>query len=177
MSMHLFFPRLASAALLSAAVSVSAQAATPTADQQRQPSRCSTAVEDRNLANFRAYLAALTSGDIATAIGYYASGATVVAHGSVPFAGTFTVADGAWGAVQQRYWNLDNIDTTQQPALYADCDKVILNGPFKRTARATGRIVDTRVIEYFTFDKQGKMVRDDFYLIDTAAVNAALASP
>jgi hypothetical protein len=49
-----------------------------------------------------------------------------------------------------------------------------LNGSFKRVARATGRAVDTQVIEYFTFDAQGKMVRDDFYLADTAAVNAAL---
>jgi hypothetical protein len=177
MRLHLSSALFASTALLLAASPVSAQTATPAADPNRQPSRCSTAVEDRNLANFRAYLVALTGGDFTAATSYFAPGATVVAHGSVPFAGTFTVADGAWGTVQQQYWDFSNVDTTEQPVLHADCDKVILNGAFKRTARATGRTVHTRVIEYFTFDKDGKMVRDDFYLTDTAAVNAVLASP
>jgi ketosteroid isomerase-like protein len=177
MILQLSLLRSAGCALLCLAISASAQTTAPAVEHPRQPSRCSTALEDRNLANFRAYLAALTSGDIATAVGYYAPGAAVVAHGSVPFAGTFTVADGAWGAVQQQYWDFSNIDATEQPVLYADCDKVILNGPFKRTARATGRTVSTRVIEYFTFNNEGKILRDDFYLTDTAAVNAVLTSP
>lgn len=144
-------------------------------DQGRKPSRCSTAIEDRNLATFQSYLAALTSGDFTKAITYFAPDAVVVAYGSVPFAGTYSATDGTWGALQQQYWDFNNLGAQEEPVLYADCDKVILNGQFKRIARLTGRTVDTRVIEYFTFDQQGKITRDDFYVADTAAVNAALS--
>lgn len=146
-------------------------------DKSRASSRCNTFVEDRNLANFEAYLAALTSGDFAKALSYFAQEAVVNAYGSVPFAGTYSATDGSWVALQQQYW-VFNADAAQEaPVLYADCDKVILNGPFKRTARASGRALDTRVIEYFSFDAHGKIVRDDLYFADTAAVNAALAAP
>ncbi len=148
--------------------------AADTAVASREPGRCNTAVEERNLTRFKTYLSALTSGDFATAQSYFAPGAVVVAYGSVPFAGTYTTADGAWGALQQQYWDFSNVGALEDPVLYADCDKVILNGQFKRVARATGLTVDTRVIEYFSFDAQGLIVRDDFYLADTATVNAVL---
>lgn len=151
--------------------------AMPGAESARKPSRCSTAIEDRNLAAFQSYLAALISGDFAKAVTYFTPDAVVVAYGSVPFAGTYSAADGTWGALQQQYWDFSSMGAQEEPVLYADCDKVILNGQFKRVARATGRTVDTRVIEYFTFDRQGKITRDDFYIVDTAAVNAALAAP
>jgi SnoaL-like domain len=143
-------------------------------DQPRKPSRCNTSLEDRNLANLQAYIGLLTSGKFNEAMGYFAPNAVVVAYGSVPFAGTHSVNNGAWGALQQQYWDLSAVVTQDEPVYYADCDKVILNGPFRRVARTTGRTVDTRVIEYFTFDKEGKIARDDFFLVDTAAVNAAL---
>jgi ketosteroid isomerase-like protein len=165
----------AGGALAAEGGAAAASAAEP--GQSRPPSRCSTAVEDRNLQTYRAYLAALTRGDFAEALTYFASGATVVAYGSVPFAGTYGAADGSWAALQQQYWDFSNLGVQEEPVLYADCDKVILNGQFRRTARATGRVVDTRVIEYFSFDSQGRIVRDDFYLAETAAVNAALGLP
>jgi ketosteroid isomerase-like protein len=136
---------------------------------------CNTLLEERNLARFKEYLAALTSGALPDTSKYFTPDAVVVSYGSVVFAGTYQVTNGAWGAVQQAYWDLADIaPMAEQPALYADCDKVILNGPFKRKARATGQTVDTRVIEYFTFNRDGKIARDDFYLADTAAVNAVL---
>jgi ketosteroid isomerase-like protein len=179
-----FFRSSARAAVLFATLAVTAigsvaapQAVDGSADKGPTLSRCSTFVEERNRANFEAYLAALTSGDFAKALGYFAPGAVVVAYGSVPFAGTYSATDGAWAALQQQYWDFSAGAAQEAPVLYADCNKVILNGSFKRVARATGRTVDSRVIEYFTFDAQGKMVRDDFYLADTAAVNAALGVP
>jgi ketosteroid isomerase-like protein len=181
MSANLLHPSLAARAVLCAALSVGATGAwaagpsTQPETQNRQPSRCSTAVEDRNLANFQAYLAALTNGDFNTALAYFAPEAVVVAYGSVPFAGTWSATDGTWANLQQQYWDFSNSGAVEAPVLHADCDKVILNGQFKRVARATGRTVDVRVIEYFTFNREGKMVRDDFYLADTAAVNAVLA--
>jgi ketosteroid isomerase-like protein len=180
--MHI--PRFSSnpalAAMLCSALALGAQPAhatdAATAPQaQRKDSRCSTAIEERNLATFQSYLAALRSGDQNATHSFWASSAIIVAYGSVPFAGTFAVNDGTWGSLQQQYWDFGNMGVSEEdPVLYADCDKVILNGPFKRTARATGRSVDIRVIEYFTFNKEGKMTRDDFYLSDTAAVRSAL---
>jgi ketosteroid isomerase-like protein len=182
---HFSFPKgTARVAVLFAAMAVAAigsvaapQAAGDSADKGATPSRCSTFVEERNRVNFESYLAALTAGDFAKALGYFAPGAVVVAYGSVPFAGTYSATDGAWASLQQKYWDFSADAVQEAPVLHADCDKVILNGSFKRVARATGRSVDTQVIEYFTFDAQGKMVRDDFYLADTAAVNAALGVP
>jgi ketosteroid isomerase-like protein len=136
---------------------------------------CNTLLEERNLARFKEYLAELTSGALPDTSKYFTPDAVVVSYGSVVFAGTYQVSNGAWGAVQQAYWDFANMaPMAEQPVLYADCDKVILKGPFKRTARATGQTVDTRVIEYFTFNREGKISRDDFYLADTAAVNAVL---
>jgi ketosteroid isomerase-like protein len=145
----------------------------PSADSRR----CSTPLEERNLALFKEYLAALTSGALPDTSRYFTPDAVVVSYGSVVFAGTYLVTNGAWAAVQQAYWDFaDMAPMLEEPVLYADCDKVILNGQFKRKARATGQTVDTRVIEYFTFDREGKIVRDDFYLADTAAVNAVLGT-
>jgi hypothetical protein len=168
---------LTSATMLMMGNAAAADVSADGVDRARAPSRCSTAIEDRNLANFEAYLAALTSGDFTKALSYFAPGAVVAAYGSVPFAGTYSATDGAWAALQQQYWDFSAGAPQDAPVLYADCDKVILSGAFKRVALATGRAVDTRVIEYFTFDAQGRMVRDDFYLADTAAVNAALSVP
>jgi ketosteroid isomerase-like protein len=178
-----FSVEAAQAAVLGILISLSAPGAGAaeqgeTARPGLQPSRCSTAIEDRNLKLFREYLAALTSGDIAAATSYFTPDAVVVSYGSVPFAGTYSATDGSWLEVQEQYWDFSSIGgDPQEPVLYADCDKVILNGPFQRTAQATGLTVDTRVIEYFTFNRAGKMIRDDFYLIDTAAVNEALGLP
>jgi ketosteroid isomerase-like protein len=160
------------------AVCAPALAAEPANSAPSADSRpCNTLLEERNLALFKEYLAELTSGALPDTSKYFTPDAVVVSYGSVVYAGTYQVTNGAWGAVQQAYWDFANTaPLAEQPVLYADCDKVILNGPFKRTARATGQTVDTRVIEYFTFNREGKIVRDDFYLADTAAVNAALGA-
>jgi hypothetical protein len=83
----------------------------------RAPSRCTTFVEERNRANFEAYLAALTSGEFAKALGYFAPGAVVVAYGSVPFAGTYSATDGAWAALQQQYWDFSASAAQETPVL------------------------------------------------------------
>ncbi len=137
--------------------------------------RCSTAMEERNLRAFEAYLDALLSGDAETALAYYSPDAVVEVHGSVPYEGTYSVVDGEYGALQQQYWALPDEDAAvPEPELWADCDQVILRGPFERTAVSTGEQVDTTVVEFFTFDPAGRIVRDDFYFTDTAAVNDAL---
>jgi ketosteroid isomerase-like protein len=139
---------------------------------------CSTAIENRNLANFNAYLAALLGGDFATANSYFAADGVVEVHGaSLPFAGTYNATNGEYAALQLQYWDFSNVGTPAAPTLYADCDKVILKGPFQRTAKATGKPIDTTVIEFFTFNKEGRIVRDDFYFTDTAAVKSVLGLP
>jgi ketosteroid isomerase-like protein len=139
---------------------------------------CSAAIENRNLANFKAYLSALLSGDFATANSYFATGGVVEVHGaSLPFAGTYNATNGDYAALQLQYWDFSNAGTPAAPTLYADCDKVILKGPFQRTAKATGKPIDTTVIEFFTFNREGRIVRDDFYFTDTATVKSVLGLP
>jgi hypothetical protein len=147
--------------------------AAPAPVKAKDGSRCSTAIEERNLALFNERLEKLTSGDVQSDAGYFDPSATVVVHGSVPYAGTYTVADGAYTEVLLRYWNLSSASGSD-PTVYADCDKVILVGPFNATARETGEMLETTVIEIFTYTRAGKILRDDFYFTDTAQVNAAL---
>jgi ketosteroid isomerase-like protein len=160
-----------------AAASPFAIAADPPAANSAERNGCSTFIENRNLANFKAYLAALLGGDFTTALGYFAPDGVVEIHGaSLPFAGTYTVTDGAYAAVQTQYWDFSSTPLAE-PTLYADCDKVFLKGPFQRIAKATGQTIDTTVIEFFTFNKQGLIARDDFYFTDTATVKAVLGVP
>jgi ketosteroid isomerase-like protein len=138
--------------------------------------RCSTAAEERNLARFEDYLDALQSGDTETAQAFFSEDAVVEVHGSVPMAGTYSVQDGSYGESMARYWQPPAEDSPPaEPELWADCDQVILRGPFERTA-TTGAEVDTTVVEFFAFDDSGLMVRDDFYFTDTAAVAEAVIS-
>lgn len=137
--------------------------------------RCSTRVEERNLRKFEERLALLGTGTSDAA--YFADNATVVVHGSVPYAGTYTVRDGAYQAVMSRTWRIGaSGGEPPRPALYSDCDKVILVGTFAATAAATGTAVDTTVVEVFTYTKNGAILRDDFYFTDTAVVNRALGA-
>jgi ketosteroid isomerase-like protein len=142
--------------------------------QAKDRSRCSTAIEERNLALFNERLEKLTSGDVPSDADYFDPDATVVVHGSVPYAGTYTNANGAYTEALLRYWNFPTAGGST-PTLYADCDKVILIGPFNPTAKETGKALDTTVIEFFTYTRAGKIIRDDFYFTDTVAVNAALS--
>ncbi|MGF1664103.1 MAG: nuclear transport factor 2 family protein [Kineosporiaceae bacterium] len=155
-----------------------AAAATPGSGEERQaagPQRCSTVDEERNLATFQEYLDTLLSGDGEAAQAFFSEDAVVEVHGSVPMAGTYSVQDGSYGEVMAQYWQAPTGDAAPaEPELWADCDQVILRGPFERTA-TTGVEVDTTVIEYFTFDDSGLMVRDDFYFTDTVVVAEALA--
>lgn len=165
------------AAAIGTAVS-SVVTAEPAAPSKGERNGCSTAIENRNLANFNTYLDALLSGDFATANSYFVADGVVEVHGaSLPFAGTYTVSNGAYAALQLQYWDFSNVGTPARPTLYADCDKVILKGPFQRIAKATGKPIDTTVIEFFTFNREGRIVRDDFYFTDTAAVKAVLGLP
>ncbi len=157
-----------------AATPASSSRPAPTAHDGTDPPRCSTAVEERNLDTFEAYLALLMSGDIEGAQASFADGAVVEVHGTVPYAGTYPAAGTEYPAVMQQYWAAPTGDGSQEsPELWADCDQVILRGAYARTAVATGEPLDTEVVEFFTFAR-GEIVRDDFYFTDTAAVNEAL---
>ncbi len=141
-------------------------------------SRCSTAIEDRNLRLFQQRLDGLTSGDpsaLQRDRDYFADDATVVVNGSVPYAGTYSVTNGEYGQVLQATWAITPGVAGSSPQLYADCDKVILVGSFQATAKTTGKPLDTSVIEIFTYRRDGKILRDDFSFTDTVAVNRALA--
>ncbi|MGL5808579.1 MAG: nuclear transport factor 2 family protein [Nocardioides sp.] len=166
------------AGIMTAAIGlgVSASATAQAVDHRVRPngaSRCSTAAEDRNLAAFRDYLDALLSGDGENALSFWRDDAVVEVHGSVPYAGVYEVQDGSYPETQLAYWQVPG-PPEEEPALWADCDQVILRGPFERTAVATGKEIETTVIEYFTFDRAGAIARDDFYFTDTALVNEVL---
>jgi ketosteroid isomerase-like protein len=171
----------AAVVMMTSAVSLSAagdsaegKSAEGTSDR-RMPSRCSTWIEDRNLAEFESYYEALTSGNFTAAVEYFAEDSVVEVHGSVPYAGTYE-ATAEYPAVAGQYWDPPESGPTEEPTLWADCDQVVLRGSFDQTATATDMSVDTSVIEIFTFDRAGKIARDDFYFTDTALVNKALGS-
>jgi ketosteroid isomerase-like protein len=136
--------------------------------------RCSTRVEERNLGLFEERLERLLGGDTAASREYFSDDAVVQVHGSVPFAGTYTVQDGAYESMRGEWFAPQPGAMTDLPTLYADCDQVVLIGQVVSTAVPTGRTLDTTVIEFFTYDANGKITRDDFYYADTTVVNAAL---
>lgn len=144
-----------------------------TSNVKEQP-RCSTKAEERNLRRLEERLDLLAAGDFTAEQSYFDENATVVVHGSVSYAGTYRVKDGSYGQVMQATWSIGG--DAPEPSLYADCDKVILIGPFDATARATGTAVDSPVVEVFTYTKDGKILRDDFYFTDTAVIHAALGA-
>jgi ketosteroid isomerase-like protein len=154
------------------ALLVPGAASATTGDGPIRPlSRCSTRIEDRNLALFEERLGLLLSGNVEGSRSYFSDDGVVTVHGSVPFAGTYTVQDGAYEAMRAEYFVLAPPEGEMpEPTLYADCDKVILVGPLSSQVRATGETVSTTVIEIFTFDTDGKIVSDDLYYTDTAAV-------
>jgi hypothetical protein len=134
---------------------------------------CSTFSEERNRHMLQERLDLLPSGQPPDESKYFTDDATVVVHGSVPYAGTYTVRDGQYGQLLGSQWQFA-ADLAAEPQLYADCDTVTLIGHFTATSVATGQLLDTTVIELFTFDAVGKIVRDDFYFTDTAEVNRVL---
>ncbi len=137
---------------------------------------CSTFKEERNRQLLQERLELLAAGDFTADLEYFADDAVVEVHGSVPYAGTYPVAGGQYGQMLGSVWEFSGGDTGEDPELLADCDTVTLIGQFTATSRVTGQLLDTRVIELFTFDKDGKIVRDDFYFTDTAEVNRVLGA-
>ncbi len=137
-------------------------------------SRCSTRVEDRNLAAFERYYDLLTSGRGEEAMSYFSDDAVVEVHGSVPYEGVYAVAE--YAATAQQYWQRPTEAPAQAPTWWADCDQVVQRGAFDLVSVATGIRADTEVIEVFTFDADGSIVRDDLYFVDTAAINAVLGA-
>jgi ketosteroid isomerase-like protein len=139
---------------------------------------CSTFAEERNRQLLKERLQLLASGDFAADETYFADGAVVEVHGSVPFAGTYKVAGGEYGQLLGSIWQFGAAtgEASDELTLYSDCDTVTLVGKFSATSRATGLLLDTTVIELFTFDNNGKIVRDDFYFTDTAEVNRVLGA-
>ncbi len=165
----------ASASLGGAAVAGDSDAGT--AGQPPPRERCSTRVEERNLRLFEERLALMQAGDAEASRSYFSADGVVEIHGSVPYAGTYTVQDGAYGATMAHYFTRQpGAAPPPDPILYADCDRVILIGQVVSQAVATGETLDTTVIEYFTFDVEGKITRDDFYYTDTVAVNDVLTA-
>lgn len=162
--------------VLATGLTAGAAAPTSAADDRSKPSgRCSTAVENRNLAAFERYLDDLMSGDAASAQALFADGAEVEIHGSVPIAGTYPAVGEEYLAVQSGTFGPPVGDAAEPPRLWADCDQVILQGAFVRDVPSTGERLDTTVIEFFTFE-DGRITRDDFWFGDTAAVNEALTA-
>ncbi|MGL5928803.1 MAG: nuclear transport factor 2 family protein, partial [Dermatophilaceae bacterium] len=155
------------------AASSSAASAATDAGERHPSERCSTRVEERNLAAFQDYLTRLQGGDIDGAQAYFADGAVVEVHGSVPFAGTYEATDEYIDMMTSTWQPPSGGGEPAPPELYADCDQLILRGEFDRISLATGEALETTVIEYFTFEA-GTIVRDDFYFTDTQAVNDAL---
>jgi ketosteroid isomerase-like protein len=139
---------------------------------------CSTFAEERNRQLLKERLQLLASGDFAADQTYFAADAVVEVHGSVPFAGTYKVAGGEYGQLLGSIWQfgVGTGEASNELTLYSDCDTVTLLGKFSATSRATGLLLDTTVIELFTFDNNGKIVRDDFYFTDTAEVNRVLGA-
>jgi ketosteroid isomerase-like protein len=169
---------LASAGVLVAgSLTTSASRADESTDRHpwpEPPSRCSTVVEDQNLATFEAYLDDLTNGRIEEAQATFSAEAVVEVHGTVPFAGTYPATGPEYLEMMTRTWQPPSAGgPAPRPQLWADCDQVVLRGGFQRTSITTGEALDTEVVEFFTFEA-GKIVRDDFYFSDTQAVNDAL---
>jgi len=143
--------------------------------EKHSKSRCSTRVEDRNLTNFNNYLDALFSGNSEAALGAWAEEGVVEVQGSVPYAGTYRVVDGTYNQVLGTTWSIEPPAGGQNEIdLWADCDQVILRGAFDATSIATGEKMSTSVIEIFSFNDKGKIIRDDFAFTDTVVVAEAL---
>jgi ketosteroid isomerase-like protein len=178
-TMNLTSTLLAAAASAALTTGVGAAAGPTTTTEPTRPwpvsDACSTFVEERNRQLLEQRLDLLAAGDFAAEQEFFSHDATVVVHGSVPYAGTYDVAGGHYGQMLGSVWQFGSGGNSgEEPQLFADCATVTLFGRFSATSRATGQLLDTTVIEQFTFDAYGKIVRDDFYFTDTAEVNRVL---
>jgi uncharacterized protein len=74
-----------------------------------------------------------------------------------------------YGMAMMSTWDV----TPAAPDLYGVADKVFLRGRWTGTARATGKPVDMALLEIFTV-REGKIVHDEFFFEDGAALLEAL---
>jgi uncharacterized protein len=101
---------------------------------------------------------------------YWATDAVVSVPKCLPYGGDYAMDRMMeYGGAVMSNWDI----APAPPSLYAAGDKVFLMGRWTGKARKTGKAVDMALLEIFTV-RDGKIVHDEFYFEDTAALLAAL---
>jgi uncharacterized protein len=101
---------------------------------------------------------------------YWALDAVVCVPQCLPYGGDYTMDRVMeYGGAVMSNWDV----APAPPSLYASGNKVFLVGRWTGQARKTGKPVDMPLLEIFTV-RDGKIIRDEFFFEDTAALLAAL---
>jgi hypothetical protein len=127
--------------------------------------------EARNLQLFQQRLGELLNGTLDDSKYWTPSGVVRVTPG-VRYSGTYNVLNGAYITTLTTYWQLRL--PAGSPSFFAVCDKIFLKGPFAGTGIRTGKAIETQVVEVFTYNSNGKIVRDDFTFLDPKLVNSVI---
>ena len=101
---------------------------------------------------------------------YWSPDAVISVPKWLPYGGDYTMDRVMeYGGAMMSTWDVK----PAPPSLYGVADKVFLHGRWTGTARATGKAVDMALLEIFTV-RDGKIVRDEFFFEDSAALLEAL---
>jgi uncharacterized protein len=125
----------------------------------------------RSLAVLQGWTDALLSGRAPQEhANYWAPDAIVTVPAWLPYGGDYGMDRiMEYGMAVMSRWDVQ----PALPDLYGVGDKVFLRGRWTGTARATGKPVDMALLEIFTV-RDGKIIRDEFFFEDGAALLAAL---
>jgi uncharacterized protein len=125
----------------------------------------------KSLAVMQGWIGALMSGKAAEVENdFWSDDAVVSVPKCLPYGGDYTRDRmGDYRKAMMGEWDV----MPRPPQLYAAADKVFLIGNWTGKARATGKPVDMPLLEIFTI-RDGKIVHDEFFFGDTAALLEAL---
>jgi hypothetical protein len=141
----------------------------PRSDRSRRPTR--QRCEDRNLAIMRQYIDNLTSGNGAANAEFKSPAMTVTVPGALPYGGT--IPDTDYGPALGQYFLPPAAPPAVEPTLYADADKVFLDGSFAAVGAATGTAFDIPLLEVFTLENS-LITNDTIYYFDLDILLAAI---
>jgi ketosteroid isomerase-like protein len=125
----------------------------------------------KSLAVLQGWTAALLSGRAPMEHNnYWAPDAVVLVPKWLPYGGDYGMDRiMEYGMAMMSTWDVK----PSAPDLYGCGDKVFLRGRWTGTAKKTGKAVDMALLEIFTV-RDGKIVHDEFFFEDSAALLAAL---
>ncbi|MEE8603553.1 nuclear transport factor 2 family protein [Euzebya tangerina] len=131
--------------------------------------RCDDPRERRNLRVMEEWVDNLVTGGDNSA--FKSPDMTVTTPAALPYGGT--IPDAEYGEALARYWGPPPTPPEGEPTLFADADRVFLQGTFAATGQPTGLAVEVPLVEVFTLAR-GLVTNDTLYFLDLDVILAAL---